>query len=114
MRFYYTDVTLGSSLFGSGITVHGPSSVHTLQYVYLPDSSDGGSPQYTGYKFGYATAYGMVKQITEYRGMTVSDTATYPLDAVPVPPGTPSSRSHATSTSQTAIVVCTVARSTRW
>jgi len=76
MRFYYTDVTLGSSLFGSGITVHGPSSVHTLQYVYLPDSSDGGSPQYTGYKFGYATAYGMVKQITEYRGMTVTDTST--------------------------------------
>lgn len=74
MRFYYTDVTIGSSLFGSTIAVSGPSSVHTLQYVYLPQSSDGSDP-HVGYKFDYSP-YGMVRQITEYRGMTVSSTST--------------------------------------
>ena len=74
MRFYYTDVTIGSSLFGSGINVSGPSSVHTLQYVYLPVSSDGSNP-HVGYKFDYSP-YGVVRQIIQYRGMTVSSTST--------------------------------------
>lgn len=74
MRFYYTDVTIGSSLFGSTIAVSGPSSVHTLQYVYLPQSADGSDP-HVGYKFEYSP-YGMVRQITEYRGMTVSSAST--------------------------------------
>ena len=74
MRFYYTDVTLGSSLFGSGINVSGPGSVHNLQYVYLPGSADGSNP-HTGYKFSYSP-YGMIREITEYRGMTVNSTST--------------------------------------
>jgi len=73
-RFYYTDVTIGSGLFDSSINVSGPSSVHTLQYVYLPASSDGSNP-HAGYKFEYSP-YGMVRQITQYRGMTVSSTST--------------------------------------
>jgi len=78
MRFYYDNVTIPSSgLFGSGVNVSDdtPSTVHTLNYVYLPTSSDGGSPQYTGYKFEYS-AYGMIYQTTQSRGMTVSSTST--------------------------------------
>lgn len=74
IRFYYTDVTLGSGLFDSSIGVVGPSSVHTLQYVYFPTSSES-SGAHTGYKFEYST-YGMVRQITKLRGMTVSSTST--------------------------------------
>src|SRR5438552_9744780 len=74
MRFYYTDVTLPSGLFGSSINVSGPSSVHTLEYVYLPTSAES-SGAHTGYKFEYSP-YGMVRQTTEYRGMTASSTAT--------------------------------------
>jgi len=37
MRFYYTDVSMNTSgMWGSGVNVSGPTSVHTLQYVYLP------------------------------------------------------------------------------
>lgn len=74
MRFYYTDVTIGSGLFDSSITTTGPSSVHTLQYVYLPTSSES-SGAHLGYKFEYS-AYGMVYRTTELRGMTVSSSST--------------------------------------
>jgi len=74
MRFYYTDVTIGSGLFASGINVDGPSSVRTLQYVYLPASSES-SGAHIGYKFDYSP-YGMIREITQYRGMTVSSTST--------------------------------------
>lgn len=74
MRFYYTDVSIASGLFGSGINVTGPSSIHTLQYVYLPTSSDGSST-HVGYKFEYSP-YGMIRQITQSRGMTVTSTST--------------------------------------
>jgi RHS repeat-associated protein len=73
MRFYYTDVTLGSSLFDSSIHVSGPTSVHTLQYVYLPTSTEGTNP-HVGYRFDYSP-YGMVRQITQSRGMTVTSTS---------------------------------------
>lgn len=74
MRFYYTDVTIASGLFATGINVAGPSSVHTLQYVYLPTSSES-SGAHTGYQFDYSP-YGMVSDIKEYRGMTASSTST--------------------------------------
>ena len=74
IRFYYTDVTLSSGLFDSSFGVYGPSSVHTLQYVYFPTSSEA-SGAHTGYKFDYSP-YGMVRQITKLRGMTVSSTST--------------------------------------
>jgi hypothetical protein len=74
MRFYYTDVTIGSSLFDSAVHVSGPTSVHTLQYVYLPTSADDFNP-HVGYRFDYSP-YGMVRQITQFRGMTVDSTST--------------------------------------
>jgi RHS repeat-associated protein len=74
MRFYYTDVTLGSSLFDSSINVSGPPTVHALQYVFLPASSDISNGD-TGYKFDYSP-YGMISQITQFRGMTVDSTST--------------------------------------
>jgi hypothetical protein len=74
VRFYYTDVTLPSGLFDSSLGVVGPSSVHTLQYVYFPTSSES-SGAHTGYKFDYSP-YGMIRQITKFRGMTVSSSST--------------------------------------
>jgi RHS repeat-associated protein len=73
MRFYYTDVTLGSSLFASGVHVNAPTSVHTLQYIYLPNSVESGDA-HVGYRFDYSP-YGMVNQITKFHGMTVSSSS---------------------------------------
>jgi RHS repeat-associated protein len=76
MRFYYDDVTIPDSfLFDNSINRSPPSTVHALRYVYLPTSSDGSSPIYTGYKFDYS-CYGMIYQTTQLRGMTVSSTLT--------------------------------------
>ena len=76
MRFYYDDVTIPDSfLFDNSINRMPPSTVHALRYVYLPTSSDGSSPIYTGYKFDYS-CYGMIYQTTQLRGMTVSSTLT--------------------------------------
>lgn len=74
IRFYYTDVTLGTGLFDSSISVNSPSSVHTLEYVYLPTSSETNGA-HTGYKFEYSP-YGMTRRLTEYRGMTASTNST--------------------------------------
>ncbi|HEX2272101.1 MAG TPA: hypothetical protein VHH35_21345, partial [Pyrinomonadaceae bacterium] len=74
IRFYYTDVTLPSGLFDSSLGVSKPSSVHTLQYVYFPTSAES-SGAHTGYKFEYSP-YGMIRQVTKLRGMTVSSTST--------------------------------------
>lgn len=76
MRFYYQDITLSTGIFGSGINVSTdhPSTVHTLQYVYLPSSSDSGG-SFSGYRFDYRN-YGVMYQATELRGMTVSSTST--------------------------------------
>lgn len=79
MRFYYksTDIDLGSSalasLFGFGVIPMVPDSqsAHVLEYVYMPSSSHGSTPYNTGYKFEYSP-YGMIRQATEFRGMTVS------------------------------------------
>jgi RHS repeat-associated protein len=76
MRFYYEDVTISNSfLFDNSIDRDPPSTVHALKYVYLPASSDGTSPIYTGYKFDYS-CYGMIYRSTQYRGMTVSTNST--------------------------------------
>lgn len=74
IRFYYTDITIGGNLFDSAINVSGPSSAHTLQYVYFPASSDGTNAR-IGYEFEYSP-YGMIRQITELRGMTVDSAST--------------------------------------
>lgn len=70
MRFYYADITLGSGLFDSSVNATVPETIHTLQYVYLPTSADGTDP-HIGYKFEYSP-YGMIRQVTQFRGMTVS------------------------------------------
>jgi RHS repeat-associated protein len=77
MRFYYEDISLSTGIFDSSITVPSsetPTTVHTLKYAYLPSSSDG-SGSYTGYLFDYRT-YGVMYQVTQFRGMTVSTTST--------------------------------------
>jgi RHS repeat-associated protein len=74
IRFYYMDVTLPSGLFDASFGVVGASAVHTLQYVYFPTSSES-SGAHAGYKFDYSP-YGMVREITKFRGMTVSSTST--------------------------------------
>ena len=74
IRFYYTDITLSSGLFNSSVGVSAPGSVRTLQYIYFPTSSESSGAR-TGYKFEYSP-YGMVRQITKLRGMTVSSTST--------------------------------------
>src|SRR6266704_1191372 len=76
MRFYYDDVTIPSSGLFSGINVSGPSSTtfHTLRYIYLPSATEDGTNPWNakiGYRFDYS-AYGMVYQITQFRGMTAS------------------------------------------
>ena len=77
MRFYYDDVTIPTSgMFDNSINVSGaPGTLHALKYVYLPASSDGTTPIYTGYKFDYSP-YGMIYRTTQFRGMTVSSTST--------------------------------------
>lgn len=76
MRFYYTDVSISSSgLFDSSIHLpsNTPTSVHTLQYVYLPTSSETNGA-HGGYKFEYSS-YGMIYKTTQFRGMTASSTS---------------------------------------
>src|SRR6266568_3761759 len=72
MRFYYDDVTIPSTGLFSGINVSGPSTTtfHTLRYIYLASATETNNA-HIGYRFDYS-AYGMVYQITQFRGMTVS------------------------------------------
>ncbi|MEP6900602.1 MAG: RHS repeat-associated core domain-containing protein [Actinomycetota bacterium] len=68
VRFYYQDLTLNSAgKFNGQITA--PTSIRVLQYVYLPATK-------TGYKYEYATNYGMIRKITRQVGMTAGTTAT--------------------------------------
>ena len=73
MRFYYQDLTISTSgLFQSGIHVNAPATTRVVKYIYLPTSAESGNA-HTGYKYDYS-AYGMMYQIQELRGMTVSST----------------------------------------
>lgn len=77
MRFFYksTDITLNQPNMFSGLTPVFPANntAHVLEYVYLSRSGDGSAP-HIGYKFDYS-AYGMISQITQYRGMAVGTSA---------------------------------------
>ena len=73
MRFYYGDITVPSSgLFSSSVTPGGlnTTTVHTLTYIYLASATETNNA-HIGYRFDYS-AYGMVYQIKQFRGMTVS------------------------------------------
>src|SRR5262249_29426793 len=75
MRFYYDDITLpqtGSGHFQASAQVVAPTTAHIIKYIYLP-SATGGSDR-IGFLYDYSN-YGMMYQITQYRGMTVSTTA---------------------------------------
>ncbi len=76
MRFYYHDVSIPQSgLFASGVNVSGaPVSVHTLKYIYLPSSVETNGA-HIGYRYDYS-AYGMMYQIRQFRGMTVDSAST--------------------------------------
>ena len=79
MRFYYasTDINLAASSLWLPVGSGGPhinlpvsgTTAHVLQYVYMPASADG-SGAHIGYKFDYSP-YGMINQVTQFRGMTV-------------------------------------------
>lgn len=81
MRFYYENISLGSasSLFNTGsVNVNTlPSTIRGIRYIYLPASAEGTSSSDgdTGYRFDYSP-YGMIRQITKFRGMTASTTST--------------------------------------
>jgi RHS repeat-associated protein len=71
MRFYYQDITVNQpGLFQPGITVTAPTTAHVLKYVYLPSATET-TNAHLGYRFDYS-AYGIVYQTTQFRGMTIS------------------------------------------
>ncbi|MEK6280518.1 MAG: RHS repeat-associated core domain-containing protein [Acidobacteriota bacterium] len=75
MRFYYQDITVNQSgLFQPGITVTAPATARVIKYVYLASATESGSA-HIGYRFDYS-AYGMVHQSVQFRGMTISTAAT--------------------------------------
>jgi len=75
MRFYYDDLSYNAgTLFSSGVHVTLPSSSHVIKYVFLPSSTEA-SGAHIGYRFDYS-AYGMIYQTVQFRGMTVSSTST--------------------------------------
>jgi RHS repeat-associated protein len=74
MRFYYEDVTLNaSSLFSSSVNVSMPTTSHVIRYVFLPSSVETNNA-HIGYRFDYS-AYGMIYQTVQFRGMTVNSTS---------------------------------------
>jgi len=81
MRFYYetlSNLTLsnlpqtGSGHFQASVQVNGPTDARVIRYIYLP-SATGGSDR-IGYRYDYSS-YGMIYQIIQWRGMTVSSTS---------------------------------------
>jgi hypothetical protein len=81
MRFYYDDITVPTTnLFDSSIHVGyaGGGTLHTIRYIYLPSATESGSETWNAkirYRFDYS-AYRMMYQIKQFRGMTVSSTST--------------------------------------
>jgi RHS repeat-associated protein len=75
MRFYYQDITVNQSgLFQSGYTINAPTTAHVLKYIYLASATESGN-SHLGYRFDYS-AYGMIFQSVEFRGMTISTSPT--------------------------------------
>jgi RHS repeat-associated protein len=76
IRFYYStpDIPVNQTgLFQSGITVNAPATAHVISYIYLPSSVET-NDAHIGYRY-YYSAYGMIYQIAQFRGMTISTAA---------------------------------------
>jgi len=74
LRFYYQDITVNQSgLFQSGIVISAPTTAHVVQYVYEAGSVES-NQAHIGYKYAYSP-YGMIYDIKQFRGMTVSSTS---------------------------------------
>jgi RHS repeat-associated protein len=68
VRFYYQNVTINQAgLFQSSVLVNAQATARLLRYVYMPGTQ-------AGYRFDYSV-YGMVYQIAQLRGMSVSTMA---------------------------------------
>lgn len=67
-RFYYENLTVNAQSGFSGQVTVPNTPIQVLRYVYFPATK-------TGYKYDYHQNYGMIKKITRYVNMTVSDTA---------------------------------------
>ncbi len=74
IRFYYEDISLNpSGLFQSTINVSAPGATRVIKYLYFPNATES-SNAHLGYRYDYS-AYGMMYQIAQLRGMTVNSTA---------------------------------------
>jgi RHS repeat-associated protein len=74
VRFYYQDITISQSgLFQSDINVDAPATSHVIKYIYFPNATESGDA-HLGYRYDYS-AYGMIYQIAQLRGMTVDSSA---------------------------------------
>ena len=79
MRFFYEDMDLtdpNNPLFSSNVNVTLPpnDNAHVLKYVFLSNSVEASNP-HIGYRFDYS-AYGMIYQISQFRGMTLNSGGT--------------------------------------
>lgn len=73
-RFYYQDLTVDQTgLFASTINLSAPVTARVIRYVYFPSSTESGNA-HLGYRYDYS-AYGMIYQIAQLRGMTVDSNA---------------------------------------
>lgn len=77
MRFFYQDIPVcinpadsACGLFQSGIIAQAPATAHVIKYIYLPNSVET-NDAHIGYRYDYS-AYGMIYQIAQFRGMTVN------------------------------------------
>jgi RHS repeat-associated protein len=74
IRFYYQDISLNSSgLFQSTVNLSAPPTTRVIKYIYFPNNTES-SNAHLGYRYDYS-AYGMMYQIVQLRGMTVDSGA---------------------------------------
>jgi RHS repeat-associated protein len=74
IRFYYQDIIVNQpDLFQPTINVSAPATARVIKFIYFPNRTESGNA-HVGYRYDY-TAYGMMRQIAELRGMTVDSGA---------------------------------------
>ncbi len=66
VRFYYENLTVNAQSGFSGQVTAPNTPIQVLSYIYFPATK-------TGFKYDYHPNYGMIKKITRFVGMTVSD-----------------------------------------
>ena len=65
-RFYYQDITVSKG-FATNLNMTAPDTTSVIRQIYFPGTQN-------GYSFDYS-AYGMIYQIAQLRGMTVDSTS---------------------------------------